>query len=92
MVTIVNFEKRMNARDEEFNVPILQDGVETVISKQSGKPYITKRKTSIPCTFDDTFAKSLVGSEMPGTGEVIKLGHTYIYSGDPANLEETVMG
>ena len=23
--------------------------------------------------------------EIPGTVEVIKLGHTYIYSGDPAN-------
>ena len=108
MVTIVDFENRKNALDEEFNVLILQGGVETVTSKQTGKPYITARKTSIPCTFEDTFAESLVGSQMPGSidkvqceeykyeipgsGEVIKLGHTYIYSGDPANLEETVMG
>ncbi len=108
MVTIVNFEKRKNTKDEEFNVLILQGGVETVTSKQTGKPYITARKTSIPCTFDDTFAESLVGTQMPGTidripcdeykyeipgsKEVIKLTHTFQYSGEPANLEETVMG
>ncbi len=108
MVTIVDFEKRKNILDEEFNVLILQGGVETVTSKQTGKPYITARKTSIPCTFEDTFAESLVGSQMPGkieriqcdeykyeipgSKEVIKLTHTIQYSGDPANLEETVMG
>lgn len=108
MVTIVDFEKRENDSGEEFNVLILQGGVEAIISKQSGKPYITARKTSIPCTFGDEFAKSLIGSELPGeiqriecdeytyevpgTGEKLKLSHTYLYNADPANLIETVMG
>ena len=108
MVTIVDFEKRKNNLDEEFNVLILQGGIETVISKQTGKPYITARKTSIPCTFGDEFAKNLIGNEMPGsieriecdpyeymvpdTGEVIKLTHTYQYSAELATMEETVMG
>ena len=47
MVTIVDFEKRKNEQDEEFNVLILQGGVEAIISHQSGKPYITARKTSM---------------------------------------------
>jgi hypothetical protein len=45
MVTIVGFEKRKNSQDEEFNVLILQGGVEAIISQQSGKPnYPTARK------------------------------------------------
>ena len=108
MVTIVGFEKRKNSTDEEFNVLILQGGVEAIISQQSGKPYITARKTSIPCTFGDEFAKSLIGKdlpgdiqriecdaytyEVPGTGEKLKLTHTYQYNADPATLIETVMG
>jgi hypothetical protein len=108
MVTIVGFDKRKNSRDEEFNVLILQGGVEAIISQQSGKPYITARKTSIPCTFWDELAKSLIGKELPGeiqriecdaytyevpgTDEKLKLTHTYQYNADPASLVEKVMG
>ena len=66
MVTIIGFEKRKNKEDDEFNVLILQGDVETIISKESGKPYLTARKTSIPCTFDDIMAKTMVGKEMQG--------------------------
>ena len=104
MVTIVAFEKRKNQKDQDFNVLIIQGGVEAVTSKQSGKPYLTARKTSIPCTFDDEFAKNMVGSELPGeiqrieceeytyeipgTKDKIKLSHTYVYSPEPVTLEE----
>ena len=60
MVTITGFEKRKNALDEEFNVLILQGGVEAIILQQTGKPYITARKTSIPCTFGDDFAANSI--------------------------------
>src|SRR4030042_4714745 len=108
MVTISGVEKRKNQQDEQFNVLIIQGGIESVLSKQTGKPYLTARKTSVPCTFDDIFAKNLVGTELPGnidrvpcdpyeyeipkTGEKLTLEHTYQYSGDPVNIEETVMG
>ena len=108
MVTIVDFEKRKNLLNEEFNVLILQGGVEAIISQQTGKPYITARKTSIPCTFGDEYAKALIGKELPGdiqrincdaytyevpgTKEKLKLTHTYQYNADPASLIETVMG
>ena len=52
MVTIVDFQKRKNKKDEEFNVLILQGDLETVISKQSGKPYFSARETSILCIND----------------------------------------
>ena len=106
MVTIVDFEKRKNVLDEEFNVLILQGGVEKVTSKQTGKPYITARKTSIPCTFDEVMAKSLVGQKLPGeierievdeyefivpgTKKKLKLTHSYRYSAEPTSIEEVV--
>ena len=107
MVTIIGFEKRKNKKKDEFNVLILQGDVETIISKETGKPYLTARKTSIPCTFDDAMAKTMVGKEMqgeilkmdceeyeftiPSTGKKIKLAYTYVYNQEPAGIEETVM-
>ena len=89
--------------DEDF-----YSGELAVISQESGKPYLTARKTSIPCTFEDDFAKTMLGKELPGeiqrmeceayeyeipgSKQKIKLTHTYIYSAEPATLEETVMG
>jgi hypothetical protein len=108
MVQIIGVEKRKNKDDEDFNVLIIQGDVEAVISQQTGKPYLTARRTSIPCTFEDDFAKSLVGKELPGeiqrvecevyvyeipgTKQKIKLTHTYVYSAEPVTLEEIVMG
>jgi hypothetical protein len=66
MVTIVGLEKRKAADRKEFNVMNLQGSVEVAISKATGKPYLTARKTSIPFTFDEVMAKSLVGQQLPG--------------------------
>jgi len=66
MVTIVDFQKRKNSKDEEFNVLILQGDIEPAISKETGKPYFTARKTSIPCTFDENMAKTLIGKVLTG--------------------------
>lgn len=107
MVTIVDYKARENAAGENFFVLILQGGIETVVSKVTGKPYITARKASIPCTFDETMAKSLVGSTLPGTveriscdpydytlpsGEVIQLDYTFQYSDKPVSVADVVMG
>lgn len=106
MVTIIASEKRMSASGKEFNVMVLQGDIEIAISKETGKPYMTARKTSIPCTFDDSIAKTLVGQQLPGaiekvevkpyefvvpsTGKKIKLSHTYMYSKEPATILEVV--
>ena len=106
MVTIISTQKRVAKSGKEFNVMVLQVDVEIAISKDTGKPYLTARKTSIPCTFDESIAKALIGQQLPGgierievkpyefvvpsTGKKIKLSHSYQYSKEPATVLEVV--
>jgi len=76
------------------------------ISKATGKPYLTARKTSIPCTFDEVLAKALIGQSLPGeierievdeyeflvpgTKKKITLNHSYRYSAEPTTISEVV--
>jgi hypothetical protein len=106
MVTIVGLEKRKSADGKEFNVMSLQGSVVVAISKTTGKPYLTARKSSIPCTFDEVLAKSLIGQSLPGeierievdeyeflvpgTKKKIKLNHSYRYSAEPVSISEVV--
>jgi len=106
MVTITKLEKRKNSKDEEFNVLILQGNVEVVLSKTTGRPYLTARKTSVPVTFDEALAQKLIGQELPGTIERIetdayeftipgtkqklKLSHRWQYNQQPTTVEEVV--
>lgn len=106
MVTIIATEKRVAASGKEFNVMILQGDIEVAVSKETGKPYLTARKTSIPCTFDESIAKTLIGSQLPGgiervevkpyefvvpsTKKKIKLTHSYLYSKEPTTVLEVV--
>ena len=106
MVTITGLEKRKAADGKEFNVLNLLGSIEVVVSKETGKPYLTARKTSIPCTFDEVMAKTLIGQTLPGeiermevdeyefvvpgTKKKIKLSHSYRYSAEPATITEVV--
>ena len=106
MVTIIGSEKRIAKSGKEFNVMVLQGDIEIAVSKETGKPYLTARKTSIPCTFDESIAKTLIGHQLPGgierievkqyefvvpsTGKKIKLSHSYQYSKEPATVLEVV--
>jgi hypothetical protein len=106
IVTINGLEKRKAADGKEFNVMSLQGGVEVVISKATGKPYLTARRTSIPCTFDEVMAKSLIGLTLPGeierietdeyeflvpgTMKKLKLTHSFRYSAEPTSVLEVV--
>lgn len=106
MVTITSMEKRQSKTGKDFLVMILQGDIEVAVSKDSGKPYLTARKTSIPCTFDESVAKTLIGHQLPGgiervevkayeftvpsTGKKIKLTHSYLYSKEPATVMEVV--
>lgn len=95
MVRIVNYQKRTTEEGKEFFTLELQGGVEIVKSQETGKNYMTARKASMSCTFDEATCISLIGTELPGsvkkvacedysytikeTGEIITLSHRFEY-------------
>lgn len=95
MLKIIEVAPRVNADGEEFFALILQDGLQLVKSKETGNYYATAKQTSITSTFTEEVAKSMIGSEIPGTiqkvacesyeytikdtGEVISLEHRWQY-------------
>jgi hypothetical protein len=95
MVTVKSFAKRQSSDGREFITLELVGGLELVQSQNTGRFYATVRKCSIPSTFDEVVAASLVGSQLPGdvvripsdaydytiksTGEVVTLQHSYGY-------------
>ncbi len=105
MVTVSGYAVREAADGHSFVTLELNGGCEFVQSMQTGKFYATVRKCSIPSTFDERFAKSLVGSNFPGTvvrvpcepyeytikdtGEVITLSYNYQYL--PEGAEKDVL-
>jgi hypothetical protein len=95
MVRIINYQKRTTEEGKEFFTLELQGGVEIVKSQETGKNYMTARKASMSCTFDEATCISLIGTELPGsvkkvacedysytikdTGEIITLSHRFEY-------------
>ncbi len=95
MVTVTNYTTRTRKDGSTFQVLELSGSAELVQSQETGKFYATVRKTTIPCTFDETIAKGLIGTQIKGdivrvqveaydfinpkTGEIIKLQHSYSY-------------
>lgn len=106
MVTVVNYLKRKNKKDEDFLVLELQGAVEMIKSAQSGKYYAHARHASITTTVNEATCKALIGQkfpgeikkvecdpysyQIPGTTETATLNHSYVYLAENANLEETV--
>lgn len=96
MVTIINYSVRENSEGKSFVSLELQGDVEVIQSSQTGRFYATARRCSIPSTFSEDIAKSLLGKQIRGriervqtepyeytvreTGEVITLTHSYTYS------------
>lgn len=95
MVRISNYIKRTTEDGKDFYVLELQGGIEMVKSQETGKLYITARKTTISSTFDEATCQALIGTELPGkvekvdcesfsyaikeTGEIITLSYRYEY-------------
>ena len=95
MVTVTNFVPRTRKDGTTFIALEISGGLELIQSNTTGKFYATVKKTTIPSTFDENIAKTLIGSQIPGnvvriqveqydyinkrTGEVMKLQHSYSY-------------
>lgn len=105
MVRIVNYQKRTTEQGKEFFTLELQGGIEIVKSQETGKSYMTARKASMSCTFDELTCQSLIGTELPGsvkkvvceeysytikeTGEIITLSHRFEYVEQEAPVQTT---
>ncbi|MGO1728608.1 MAG: hypothetical protein ACTH5N_06750 [Psychroflexus halocasei] len=96
MVTIIDYKASANKETgEEFFSLIVQGGVETVKSKETGRSYLTARKAYVSSTFNEVTCKGLIGSQIPGqvvkveadpyeyeipdSGEVVTLRHQYVF-------------
>lgn len=95
MVKVVDYKTITTEKGKEFNMLVVQGGIEPLISNKTGRIYLTMRKANLSTTFDAASCKSLVGSELPGkvekiecepyeytvkeTGEIITLKHNWQY-------------
>jgi hypothetical protein len=95
MLTITDFKIAESKQGKEFVSLTLTGGIEMVQSQETGMFYAKGMKCRIPSTLDETSAKALLGTQVPGiiqrigcdpydytikeTGEVITLAHTYVY-------------
>lgn len=106
MVTVISLKKAMNAEEQEFFMLVVQGGVQSVVSKETGRVYLTAKKAAVSTTFDEATCKSLIGTKLPGnvekkqvepyayvieqTGEEIELTHRYEYNPNLQSMEEAV--
>ena len=106
MVQVVDFAQRKASDGREFYVLIIQGGLSFVQSRNTGNYYATVKKCSIPSTFDEATAKSMVGEKVAGsvqkkacdayaftnkqTGEIIEINYRWVYVPEGATLEEAI--
>jgi hypothetical protein len=106
MVQIVAFQKKENSRTKEsYSVLVLQGDPEVLISKSSGRPYISAKKTTIPCALEENQAQALIGKELPGsiervscapfevklaTGKKVKVSSVFQYIAPETVIEKEV--
>ncbi len=95
MVKIVDYKTYQTEDGNDFCTLIVQGGLETVKSQETERTYLTARSARVPCTFNETMCKSLIGTDLSGsiqkievepyeytieaTGEVIELSHRWEY-------------
>lgn len=106
MVTVINFKKRKNAKDEDFLTLELQGDVEMIRAVNTGKYYAHARKATITTTLNESTCKALIGTKfpglikkvdceaynylVPGTKDTIILNHQYQYLAEEIKAEEAV--
>jgi hypothetical protein len=98
MVRIIEVKTIKTETGKEFNMLVVQGGIEPLLSNKTGRIYLTMRKANVSTTFDIASCKDLVGTELPGkvekvacepyeytvkeTGEIITLKHNWQYVDD----------
>jgi hypothetical protein len=95
MVQVTNYAVRKRKDGTTFITLELTGGLEIQQSQTTGNFYATVKKCSIPSTFEETIAKTMVGQQLDGevvrietdpyeylnkrTGEIMTLQHGYAY-------------
>lgn len=95
MVRITDYKNVKKEGGKDFNMLVVQGGIESLVSKKTGRIYFTLRKANVTTTFDEATCKSLIGTELQGTvekrlckpyeytvvetGEVLMLTHNWQY-------------
>lgn len=95
MVIITGYVLRQNKDGKSFIALELTGDVEMIQSAATGRFYMTAKRCTVPSTFPEEVAKLMIGKTLRGridrvqteayeytvkeTGEVITLGHTYVY-------------
>jgi len=95
MVRVIDYNTIKTLAGKEFNLLIVQGGIESLVSAKTGRIYLTMRKANVSTTFDEASCKSLIGTELKGsvervdcepyeytvkeTGEIITLKHNWQY-------------
>ena len=69
MVRITNYKNVKKEDGKEFNILVVQGGIEPLVSKKTGKIYFSVRKANVSTTFDEATCISLIGTELQGTEE-----------------------
>lgn len=108
MVSITDYSMRENENGEKFCVLHVSGQLEAVKSKETNKVYFTVRRTTVPATFPESVAKSMIGQQLPGSikkvfcdpytfttesGEEVEIDFTYEFSQESDNvLEDVVLG
>ena len=107
MVTVKDYALRQRKEDgSQFVALIIQGGLSFVQSQNTGNYYATVKQCSIPSTFDENTAKTMIGERVPGsvvkkqcdpyewtnkdTGEVLELSHRWVYLPEGETLENAI--
>ena len=95
MVTVIGYAVRQRKDGSTFIALELSGGLEMQQSQTTGNFSATTKRCSIPSTFDENFAKMMVGEKIEGdvvrveadpyeyvnqrTGEIMQLQHSFAY-------------
>lgn len=107
MVRVTDYQIRKNASGEAFCVLVVTGNLEAVKSKKTNKLYFTVLKATVPASFSEAIAKTMIGQQISGTvrkvpcepyvyitdsEEAIELDFQYEFCQDSDNVVETVLG
>jgi hypothetical protein len=106
MVTVTNYRTCTNKEGESFIVLTLTSGVEIIQSQLTGQFRAVVRKCQIPASFDESVAKMVIGTQLPGevvrvqskpypytdkkSGEVLTLSHKWSYLPENATIPVSI--